>query len=250
MPTIDSHLGDATVEVTVDGTGAADGRTWIAYCIGAPIVVDAPADADRSNAITCVRSVEYAGTQRPLEAEADRDAYLGACTHVRDVDPAPDARELIPALSRPFGSWEAADAAVEWSILVPQWLPDGYELAALQGFGAPTGPDAIDSVVASYLRNGTLLSIEQFFIHEPDAFRVELTIPGDQLGEVSTGQTAVGDNPAFWAQGVVEFTSGGPGMDIDTLLLTWSDSNVGYRITSRSDDLEALRRIGESLGGG
>lgn len=47
-----------------------------------------------------------------------------------------------------------------------------------------------------------------------------------------------------------EFTSGGPNLDVGTLMLTWSEGEVGYRITSRSDDRETLRRIGESLGGG
>jgi hypothetical protein len=250
--TVDCHLGDATVDVTVEEIGAADARTSIAYCIGNPIVIDSRAAAERENAITCVRSVERAGSGPVVldVREVDRDGYLGACTHLRDVEPVPDAGDLIPAPSRPFGSWDAAVEAVGWPVLVPQWLPKGYELAALQGFGVPTDPSAIDSVVANYLRNGTLLTIDQFAIHDPATFSIELTIPGDALGDVATGQTVVGDSPAFWAQGVVEFTSGGPNLNVETLVLTWSDGEVGYRIASRSDDLETLRRIGEALGKG
>lgn len=102
-------------------------------------------------------------------------------------------------------------------------------------------------MVATYLRNGTPLSIDQFVIADPDAFRIELTIPGDDLGAVSTGRTMVHQHHAFWAAGVVAETSGGPGLDVDTLVLTWSDDRVGYRITARIDDLEAVRRIAASL---
>lgn len=249
---VDCHLGDAAVEVTVETIGAGSAVSRIAYCMGVPVEVDAPRESDGRNAITCVRSVA-SGAGRVAQgamgvAEADRDAYLGACTYVRDVDPLPDAGAILAAPSTPFASWDAASEAVGWSLHRPRWLPDGYELAALQGFGAATDPAAIDSVVAGYLRNGVLLSIDQFFIHEPDAFRVELTIPGEALGDVTTGQTTVGGSPAFWAQGVVEFTSGGPNLNVEALVLTWSDGEVGYRITSRGDDLETLRRIAESLG--
>lgn len=245
--TVDCQLGDATMEVTVEAIGVEDAGPTVAYCIGA---TGEDREIGDVRVITCTLP---ASSDAPAGREdARRRAFLDACARIERVaveSPLPAAAELIPAPSRPFGSWEAAAEAVDWPILVPQWLPDGYELAALQGFGAPTEPDAIDSVAASYLRNGTLLSIEQFFIHEPGAFRIELTIPGDALGDVETGQAAVGTNPAFWAQGIVEYPMGGALLDVETLMLTWSDGQVGYRITSRSDDLETLLRIAESLDG-
>jgi hypothetical protein len=245
--TVDCQLGDATVEVTVETTDPR-APSRIAYCVGGWRDDERVGDA---RVITCAL---LAGSDAPPGREdARRGAYLDACARVERVvveSPSPVFEDVVPAPSKPFRTWDEAADAVPWRLAAPTWLPDGYELAALQGFGGRTEPDVIGSVVASYLRNGTLLSVEQFYVQEPDAFRVELTIPGDALGDIETGQTAVGDSPAFWAQGVVEFTSGGPNLNVETLVLTWSDGEVGYRITSRSDDLATLRRIAESLGGG
>jgi hypothetical protein len=180
------------------------------------------------------------------------DAYFEVCSRVvevevRDDAPAP-AGTLLRVPSTPYRSWDEA-AALTWPVAQPGWLPDGYELAALQGFGASTDPDDIDSVVASYLRNGVLLSIDQFLISDPDAFRVELTLPGGDLGDVTTGRTTIGDLPAFWADGVVTESPIGLGLDRSALLLTWSDGQQGYRITGRNVDLDTVRRIAESLAG-
>jgi hypothetical protein len=126
-------------------------------------------------------------------------------------------------------------------------MPDGYELAALQGIGQPADPEAITAVVGTYLRSGTPLTIEQFTIADPEAFRIELSVPGDDLDKVSTGRTTVGGNSALWATGLGVATVGGPPLDVDTMVLTWSDGRVGYRLTSREDDLGTLRRIATSL---
>lgn len=251
---VDCYLGDPTVDVVAgnDGVSAVPGAV-VAYCFG---VVESGGD-DRARAVSCARSTsQSAMSRRAREAGASSSAagtddpeYLGACTMVVDVDftleqPPDDAS--VPSV--PLGSWEDAGAKAGWSVLRPSWLPDGYELAALQGFGTPADAQTVSSVVATYLRAGNPLVIEQFVIAEPDAFRIELSIPPDQLGDVSTGRTSVDGHAAFWADGVV-VTAAGPGQDIDAIVLTWTDGATGYRITSRTEDLEALRRVGESLSG-
>lgn len=251
---VDCYLGESTVDVTVERVGDAAPRAVVAYCMGVEGM-----EVDRRAAVTCVRSQSRDAAARmqrrageageAFEVDADR-AYLGACTRVEDgdaADHAPEAGTILAVPAAPFGSWDEAAAGVAWPVLRPGWLPDGYQLAALQGFAAPSEPEAIDSVVATYLRNGSPLSIDQFVVVDPDAFRIQLTIPGDELGKVSTGRTTVGEHPAFWASGVVVPTVGGPGSDVDALVLTWRDDGVGYRITAQSDDLDALRRLAESL---
>lgn len=196
-----------------------------------------------------MRRASEAGDHPSPEASGD-PAYLGACTTVMEVEVTleepPDDGGRVPAV--PLASWTDAFDATDWPVLRPRWLPDGYELAALQGFGTPADLGTVSSVVATYLRSGSPLTIEQFVIAEPDAFRIELSIPGDQLGDVATGRTTVDGHAAFWADGVV-VTAAGPGQDVDALVLTWTDGATGYRVTSRAEDLAALRRIGESLAG-
>ncbi len=253
---VDCYLGDPTVDVAAgnDGISAVPGAV-VAYCFG---VVEAGVD-DRAGAISCARAtsreaeIRRAGEAgRSASPEISRDPdYLGACSMVVDVDftleQPPDEAGGVPSV--PMVSWEDADEAADWSVLRPGWLPDGYELAALQGFGTPADTRTVSSVAATYLRSGSPLTIEQFAVAEPDAFRIELSIPGDQLGDVSTGRTTVDGHAAFWADGVV-VTAAGPGQDIDALVLTWTDGATGYRITSRTEHLEGLRRIGESLSAG
>jgi len=256
LETVDCYLGDPSVQVETSGLGDGIPGAVIAYCFGA---VDT-AGADRARAISCARRVDSEQeARRAREAgetpghDAEDLTYLGACTRVvdvevRNVDPTDEgSADMEPSV--PYRSWDDVAATVGWPVYRPGWLPDGYELAALQGFGPPADREAIDSVVATYLHSGNPLAIEQFVIADPDAFRIELSLDDDELGGVTTGQTTVGEHVAFWADGVV-VTSGGPGQDVDALVLTWTDSGIGYRITSRSDDLDALRRIGESLTGG
>jgi hypothetical protein len=131
-------------------------------------------------------------------------------------------------------------------VLRPGWLPAGYDLVTLQGFAPPSDPEAIGSVVATYLRDGVPLSIEQFTIADPDAFRIELNGTGNALDLVTTGRTTVDGRAAFWADGVQILTVGGPDSDVE-MILTWSDGRVGYRITGRYLDLDDLRRISTSL---
>lgn len=252
---VDCYLGDPTVDVVAgnDGVTAVPGAV-VAYCFG---VVDAVGD-DRARAISCARATDrLAAIRRASEAgdypspeASGYPAYLGACTAVVDVEVTreepPDDGGGVPSVA--LASWEDAHARADWSVLRPRWLPDGYELAALQAFGTPADLGTVSSVVATYLRSGSPLTIEQFVIAEPDAFRIELSIPGDQLGDVATGRTTVDGHAAFWADGVV-VTAAGPGQDVDALVLTWTDGATGYRVTSRAEDLAALRRIGESLAG-
>ncbi len=251
---VDCYLGDPTVNVAAgnDGVSAVPGAV-IAYCFG---VVEAGVD-DRARAISCARATSSMAAHRRAReawetaspAASGDPAYLGACTMVVDVEvtheePADEAS--VPSV--PLASWENADEETDWSVFRPGWLPDGYDLAALQGFGTPADLGTVSSVVATYLRSGSPLTIEQFAIADPDAFRIELSIPGDQLRDVSTGRTTVDGHPAFWADGVV-VTASGPGQDIDALVLTWTNGATGYRITSRTEDLESVRRIGGSLTG-
>jgi hypothetical protein len=255
--TVDCYLGDASVEVAAEVIGVSDELgAVIAYCFG---TVDA-GSADRAGAISCARSVASAeeARQRAESGEtpppgAVDPTYLGACTRVVDVEVAdldPDDGDLTgPGPSVPLLTWDRAESTAGWPVLRPGWLPAGYELAALQGFGSADETGAIATVSATYLRAGNALTVEQFVLPEAEAFRIELNIPGDQLQGVSTGQTSVGDHAAFWADGVVA-TAGGPGFDVDALVLTWAHDGIGYRITSRFDDLDALRRVGDSLTGG
>lgn len=246
MGAIDCYLGEPVVEITSERLVGEPTLATVAYCVG---------DADDvtvggASIITCglpSRSDHPEGRE-----DASPDAYLRACTRVdRMVDESPGSAggDLLLAPSVPFRAWEEAAEAVAWPLLRPQWVPDGYALAALQGFAPPTDPSAIDSVVATYLRNGMPLTIDQFVIAYPGAFRIELTLPVDDLADVVTGQTSVRDRPAFWADGIIVDTGGIPTLDVDTLVLTWSDGTTGYRLTSRSADLDELRRIAESLDG-
>ena len=254
LETADCYVGDPSVDVSSVGNGMPG--AVIAYCFGAV----ATETDDRARAISCALSMD-----RQLQARRANEAgetpapgavdppYLGACTRVvevevKNVDPPDDgATDRVPSI--PLTSWDEADAVVGWPLRRPGWLPDGYDLVVLQGFGPATDGGAVDWVAATYLRSGSPLTIDQFAVAEPDAFRIELNVTGDQLRDVTTGRTTVGGQPAFWADGVVA-TSGGPGQDLDALVLTWTDDGVGYRITSRSDDLDVLRRIGASLTGG
>jgi hypothetical protein len=255
--TIECYLGEPAVEVTAETLGTSGGpRAVIAYCFGS---VDA-STADRARAISCARSVTAEQQlRRAAEAgeapkpDASGPTYLGACTTIVDVErPVVDPAEgpgTSEGPSVPLLTWERAESAAGWHVLRPGWLPDGYELAALQGFRSAEGREPMETVSATYLHAGTALTVEQFLLPEPEGFRIELTIPGEQLHGVSTGQTTVADQPAFWADGVVA-TAGGVGFDVEALVLTWARDGFGYRITSRFDDLDVLRRIGESLTGG
>lgn len=253
LETVDCYFGDPSIQVESSSLGDPIAGATIAYCFAA---ADS-ADDDRARAISCARSMDREREiRRPWEAggspgpDPTDPTYLGACTmvvdvEVRDVDPpADESADRVPSV--PLTSWDEAEALVGWPLLRPGWLPEGYGLAVLQGFAQASDREAVDWVAATYLRNGSSLTVDQLLIADPDAFRIELNVPGDQLGAVTTGQTTVGTHAALWADGVV-VTSGGPGQDVDALVLTWTDGELGYRITSRTEDLDVLRRIGESL---
>jgi hypothetical protein len=252
---VDCYLGESTVEVTVERVGDVGHEGIVAYCFGVEGM-----DADREAAMTCAQSKaraaavrrqrELGGAGEVSEIDDAEGAYLGTCTSVEGASGADGPAETDPILvetTTPFGSWDEAAGAISWPVLRPGWLPDGYELAALQRLVASTDGEAIDSVTATYLRNGILLRIDQFETAELDVVRVELGLPGYELGEVSAGQTTVGEHPAYWATGVAMAPGIGPGSEVHTLVLSWSDDSVGYRITSRNQDLDTLERIAESL---
>ena len=249
-PAVDAELvecqaGDASVAVEVEQVGSGSPTAVVTYCV---VLADGQS---LTPAVTCVRTMPRAAPAPTSDQVDDGDAYLGACSRVREAARG-RADEDVPSEavpSTPFRSWDEARSAVSWSVLRPDWLPEGYALAALQGFGSATSEDP-DSVTATYLRNGTPLSVEQFLVWDPGAFRIELSLPSDQLADVTTGRTTVDGHAAFWADGVVATTAHGPELNVQTLMLTWADDSVGYRITARSEDLETLLRIAESLDGG
>jgi hypothetical protein len=251
---VDCYVGGSIVEVTVDRVGDTGPEGMVAYCFGVE-----PTVADRQAAIECARSAaaaaDAAAEARRSQESASADApptVIGpsgdardACSIVEEtdaIDPADADRQ--PSRARQFDSWDEAAGSAAWQVLRPGWLPDGYDLAALQGFSGENGREAVDWVSATYLRNGILLSLDQFEIVDPDDRNVEVNLPGYELGDVSAGQTTVGDHPAFWASALVG-TLGGS--EIEVLELVWNDGRVGYRITARNEDLEALKRIAESL---
>ena len=239
LEAIDCYLGDPVVDVVAEGDGP---KVRIAYCVDGTDRLPVAGQ----HVVTCVQSGSGSAPQ-------DHDAtYLAACSRVEDVraatDRATEVEELPGAPSAPFRTWDEARAAVRWTVQEPGWLPEGYDLAALQGFAAASDPGAIGTVVAIYLRDGTPLSIEQFAIGDSDDFRVELELPRRDIGAVTTGRTMVGQLGALWADGVAVQT--GSGLQAETLVLTWRNDRVGFRITARDGDLDALRRIGASLGEG
>jgi hypothetical protein len=234
---VECILGDPAVEVVADGTGAGAAEVRITYCLDlVPTVA-----SGRELAMTCLRS----GSAARIEGEG----YLDACTRVEAVGvTATDPRAKTDvAPSAPFATWDVAVDAAAWPVRRPGWVPSGFALVALQGFGPSTDPDAIDSLVATYIRSATPLSIDQFAVADPSEFRIELTLFGNDLDSVTTGRTTVGGQAAFWATGVRTQSVLGPQADVDTIVLTWSDGSVGYRITARGLELEDLRRIGDSL---
>jgi len=251
---VDCYVGGSIVEVTVERVvGAGLGGT-VAYCFAVEQV-----DADREAAIACARSAADAAAARIARESAGAGASftvddgegdsLRACILVEETDARDGSIEAEPPPALPstqFDSWDEAATTTAWPLLRPGWLPDGYQLAALQGFAAPSDRE-VNWVSATYLRNGILLSVDQFEIADPDDPGVELSLPGYELGEVSAGRTTVGGQPAFWAAAVVSAGGGGPGSDVQTLVLNWDDGEIGYRITGRNEDLDSLKRIAESL---
>lgn len=250
---VDCYVGGSVVKVTVERVGGTGPEGTVAYCFG----VETPG-ADRQAAMICAQSRARAAASRITresggtgdsptsgvpEADALRDCALVEKADAIDQPIDADAR---PSTSRQFDSWDEAAASTAWPVLHPGWLPDGYELAALQGFSGENGREAVDWVSGTYLRNGTLLSFDQFVILDPGEPSVEVNLPGYQLGDVSAGQTTVREHSAFWASGLVG-TPGGS--EVEVLELVWNDGEIGYRITARNEDLEALRRIAESLTG-
>ena len=246
---VDCYVGGAIVEVTVERVGDTGPEGLVAYCFG----VEPPA-ADRQAAMICAQSTARAAAARRARESAAtsdppgnaEDDARRACALVEEVDATepPIESDTRPSTSRQFDSWDEAAGAVAWPVLRPGWLPDGFALAALQGFAASNIPEAVDWVSASYLRNGTLLSFDQFEIADPDDAGVEVSLPGYELGEVFAGRTTVGDQPAFWASGVVGALAGS---EATVLELVWNDGRVGYRVTARNEDLETLEQFAESL---
>jgi hypothetical protein len=164
---------------------------------------------------------------------------------VTRTSPAPT---LIPAVSRDFGDWDEVIAAIPWAGH-PDWLPDGFERTALQGFGPSTDPASIDSLVASYTGlEGARITVDQFWIAAPAAFDVRLTLPGNLPESVGSGETMVAGATAYWAEAVVILgPDGTESLDTEVVVLTWADGSVGYRLAGRGVGLETLESIGESL---
>lgn len=251
---VDCYIGDAVLEVTVERAGAIGPEGTVAYCFEVQTV-----DADRHGAMICAQATargaaarmarESGGAGEPIIVDDGERDFPDACTVVEETDASERSIEADrpPFPSSQFDSWDEAAATTAWPVLRPGWLPDGYQLAALQGFAASNDREAVDSVAATYLRNGIPLSFDQFEIVDPNDAAVELDLPGSELGKVSAGQTTVGDHPAFWAEALVAAPGGGPGSEVRALELVWNDGRIGYRMTARNEDLEALRRIAGSL---
>lgn len=248
---VDCYVGGSIVEVTVGRVGAAGSEDTVAYCFG----VESPT-GDREARLQCAQAAAAASAARRAQESEEPGATpavdppeanaMRSCTLVEEsgATDTPIEADAPPFRSTQLDSWEEATEAVDWPILSPEWLPDGYELAALQGFSAEGSPDTTDWVSASYLRVGILLSVDQFKIADPDDADVVVTLPGYELGEVSAGRTTVKDLPAFWGSGLVETVGGS---EVEVLELVWNDGKVGYRITARNEDLDTLQRIAESL---
>lgn len=243
LPAVDCYLGEPVVDVVGGSATGEAPQVMVAYCIG-----EGSSTASAGTAITCVRAFEVGARIGPRED--DERGYLGACMRVEEAGstelPAEAPSTASPPM--PFPAWADAAAAVVWPVAQPRWLPDGYGLAALQGITSTGTPGTIDTVIATYLRAGVPLSLEQFTIADPDAFHVELALPGTGLRDVTTGQTPVNGSPAFWASGIDVATGHGPESNVDALVLAWRDDAVGYRITARDLDLETVRRVAESIG--
>ena len=248
---VDCYVGGSIVEVTVERIGDTGTEGMVAYCFGIE-----PPVADRQAATVCAQSRARAAAARVAREagetgdsstadEPEVDA-LRACPLVEEADAIdrPIDVDTRPSTSSQFDSWDEAARSTAWPVLRAGWLPAGYDLAALQGFSGENGRNAVEWVSATYLRNGILLGFDQFEILDPDDRSVEVNLPGYELGDISAGQTTVGDHPAFWASGLVG-TLGGS--EVEVLELVWNDGKVGYRITARNEDLEVLERIAESM---
>lgn len=242
IETVDCYLGEPT-GIVVDGVPPGDpSAVRVAYCFG-----DAADTVSVGGAISCVRAFDADARIGPRKGD-DR-SYLGACTRVQEAGSTMTSEESLvtPGPPRPFTTWADAVAAVDWPLREPTWLPDGYGLTALQGFASADAPDMTASVIAMYLRNGVPLILEEFAIADPDGFQVELSLPNGGVRSVTTGQTTVDGNPAFWASGVDVETGAAPAQRVQAMVLAWRDDAVGYRITARELDLEAVRRIAASI---
>jgi hypothetical protein len=228
--------GVPEVEVDAPAQGEAISEVKITYCLSRLPVVSVGGGGD---GVSCVR--------RGSSSLARDEDYLGACTLVetRSAQPEPSAGPTgVP--SAPFRTWDDAREAAPWAA-APDWLPTGYLLVALQGFGPSSDPGAIDSLIATYLTDGMPLSIEQFATDEADAFRIELSVVRTDLDAVTTGRTTVRGHTAIWATGIRSESAVVPMVDPDMIVLAWTDGQVGYRLSARGLDLEALRRVGASL---
>ena len=254
--TADCAFSEPDVEVIAVGDAASAGDVIVAYCLE---TVPSQTAAGDEAGVTCVRFVGDLGSHAsiPLPSPTRSGgtigaAYLGACTYAESRPVASDAPDAGASLAptAPFASWDEASLATAWPVLRPHRLPDGYDLVSLQGFAPGTDPEAIESVFATYLRHGTPLIIDEFLVDDADALRIELTVWGDELDGVTTGRTTVNGHAAFWAVGPGIQTGGGPGGETETIVLTWSDGRVGYRIAGKDVDLDDLRRVATSLDDG
>lgn len=155
---------------------------------------------------------------------------------------------MVMAVDRHYADWAEAAAALEWA-RQPGWIPSGMRLEALQGFSPPTEPNAVDSLIATYLAgSGERLELDQFYIARPEAFDIKLTLPGNLPPDIGRGEVVIERVTAWWAEAVGTMEPDGTaGLDRGATVLTWSEGSIGYRLTGYAIDVATLTKVAESL---
>lgn len=153
-----------------------------------------------------------------------------------------------------FDDWEAARAAVDFTLREPGWTPVGFWLSALQSF-VPDAPGlglAPQSVVATFSApdgSDAYYWVDQFVIARPEEFDIASTLPVAGA-EIPHGVVQVAGVSALWSGAVMTLDGTGQqlGWDRSVTVLTWADGNVGYRLEGKGVTLVDLVRVAESLG--
>lgn len=158
--------------------------------------------------------------------------------------------QVLPAIESRFSDWREAQAAVDFPVKQPGWLPAAYRLSALQGFVATLGQQPLDVIATFNGPNRALLILDQVSITQPDKFDFERSVPSPPA-DINWGRLTVDANPAYWMHGVSTWDDAGEplGWDGSVLVLAWQADNVFYRLDASAVDLATLVKIAESLKG-